>query len=343
MKRRIATAAATAAALLALPGSALAGDSSSVSGGVLTYVSGTGTVDVISLSASGKGKHVLTDWRSPSGAPGIGCAAAGVASAECSGATSASLSTLDGDDTVVVYAPLATAISGGDGADTLTGGPAADTIDAGAGDDTVEARDGRADRVDCGPGVDTAETDPVDVVVNCNDPLPAPVTPAGEPADPVDPGVEVPAGGDGTTPSGEKPVVGITPLPPLGALPVVVEVPAELSVGAAGVAGFDLACAPTEAAGCQGTVFIDPEPRTRSGKPRALAARRGRYGRSGFNVAAGKRTRLNVKLSASARRALGLPTGRKARMARRGRPVKAVVTVAPKGKKPTKSKVKLKP
>lgn len=338
MKRRIATAAATAAALLAMPASALAGESSSVNGGVLTYVSGAGTVDVVSLSSGGKNKHVLTDWRSPSGAPGVGCAAAGAASVECNGATSASLATLDGDDTVVVYATLRTAIAGGDGNDTLTGGPGADTIDGGAGDDTVYARDGVADRVDCGPGTDTAETDATDVVVNCNDPLPGPVTPAEEPA----PGTDVPADGGDTTPTGQTPVEpGL--LPPLGALPVTVDVPAVVSVGAAGVAAFDLACAPTEAAGCQGTVFIDPAPRGRAGKPRALAARRGRYGRSRFDVPAGGRTRLDVKLSASARRALGLPTGRKARMARRGRPVKAVVTVAPKGKKPTKSKVKLKP
>ncbi len=332
MKRRIATAAAAAAALLTLPASALAADSASVAGGVLTYVSGAGTKDVIGVYAGSGSNHLLTDWATPSGTPGPGCAWATLATVECTGATSGSVSTLDGDDYVRVDAALPTSIAGGDGSDTLIGGPAVDTIDAGPGDDEVRARDGVADRVDCGPGNDTVEADPVDVLTNCDDTAQAPITPTGDP-----------------TPAPTDPVVDSTPLgldvkpPALDLLPVQVTVPAEISVGAAGVASFDLACAPTEAAGCRGTVYLDPEPRSGSGKPRALAARRGRYGRRGFSVAAGKRTRLNVKLTASARRALGLPAGRRARMARRGRPVKAVVTVAPTGKKPTRSQVKLKP
>jgi hypothetical protein len=48
-----------------------------------------------------------------------------------------------------------------------------------------------------------------------------------------------------------------------------------------------------------------------------------------------------VRLTRAARKALGLPSGPKARAARRGRPVKSVVTVVERGKKPVKKKVKL--
>ncbi|HEV3001248.1 MAG TPA: hypothetical protein VGW75_10965 [Solirubrobacteraceae bacterium] len=332
--------AATAAGLLAMPASALAADSVSVTGGVLTYVSGTGTVDVVTVSDGNGHKHLLTDWRSPSGSPGAGCAWSGMATVECSGSTRASLSTLDGDDAVVVYSALPSAISGGAGNDTLTGGPAADAIDAGDGDDRVQARDGVADTVDCGPGIDVAQTDPVDVVVNCNDPLPLPVAPpAGD--DPAAPPPAGDPGGQTATPPVTVPPIDLT-LPPLGVIPVVVEAPAQIAVGPAGVVRLDLACSPTEAAGCTGTVYLDPAPRRRTGRPRALASRRGRFGRSGFDVAAGKRTRLSLRLSASGRRALGLPGRRRARMARRGRRVSAVVTVAQKGRKPAKSRVTLK-
>lgn len=339
MRRGIATVAATAAALLAVPASALAADSASVAGGVLTYVSGTGTVDVITVSDGNGKKHLLTDWRSPSGSPGAGCASAGLATVECSGATRASLSTLDGDDAVVVYSALPSTISGGTGNDTLTGGPAADAIDAGDGDDKVQARDGVADTIDCGRGIDVAVTDAVDVVVNCNDPLPTPVTLP--PADPSAPPAEQQPGEPPAQPV-VAPPAGSLPLPALGAIPVVIEAPEEIKVGPAGVVKLDVACSPAEPAGCTGVVYLDPAPRARKGRPHALASRRGRFGRSGFNVAAGKRTRLNLRLNASGRRALGLRNGRKARMARRGRRVAAVVTVAPKGGRPVKSRVTLK-
>jgi hypothetical protein len=101
-------------------------------------------------------------------------------------------------------------------------------------------------------------------------------------------------------------------------------------------------CAPTEPGGCAGVVYLDPEPRGKRRKPRALAARRGRYGRSKFEAAAGAKVRVRMSLTPAARKALGLPRGRKARAARRGRRVKAVVTVTQPGKKPAKSKVTLK-
>jgi hypothetical protein len=111
-------------------------------------------------------------------------------------------------------------------------------------------------------------------------------------------------------------------------------------VNAAGVTTLDLACAPTEVNGCAGTVYLDPVAKRR----KARAARRGRFGRSRFNVVAGGRARVRMSLSASARRKLGLPSARKkARMARRGRKVKARVTVQQRGKPPVKSRVTLRP
>jgi hypothetical protein len=126
-----------------------------------------------------------------------------------------------------------------------------------------------------------------------------------------------------------------------------------VQVTAQGDAQLDIGCGSAEAAGCTGFVFLDPVPgRKGKGKGKAarqkamrqalaFAARRGRYGSSPFVVAAGSRTRVAVRLTPEARRALGLPTGGKARAARRGRRVKAVVTVQPKGGSKQKAVVEL--
>jgi hypothetical protein len=335
------------AALLVPAATALAAESASVAGGVLTYTSGDGTVDRITLGAgSGAGKYLITDWETPSGTLGAGCVAAAIGTAECSGVTSAALSTLDGDDSVRVYPALPTTIDGGDGADTLTGGGAADTILGGDGADTIDARDGVVDSVDCGPGADTVQADAIDVLTNCDlppaepvEPVVDPVEPSGDPVPPVDPPADLPA-----VPLPQPPVdlpVDLAP-PALNVPAVTITVPEVLTIGANGIATFAVACAPTETGGCDGVAYLDPAPRGRRGKPRALAARRGRYGRSRFSVAAGRTGTVRLPLSASARRAIGLPNGRRARMARRGRRVKAVVTVAPRGRKPVKSDVTIK-
>lgn len=316
--RRIATTAATLAALMLLPATAQAAESVAVNGGVLEYTSGDGTVDHVTVREY-TGTHLVTDARTPSGTLGANCVYGGPATAQCSGATSASLATLDGDDAVTVLGALPATIDGGAGSDTIV---------AGDGDDTIEARDGATDTIDCGGGTDTAHADPVDVLTNCELPAAPPVV--------VEPPVELPPPPPVLEP--ELPIV----VPDLAVLPVTLTVPEVVSVGAAGVASLELACAPTEAAGCEGSVFLDPAPRAK-GKPRAIAARRGRFGRTRFAVAAGTSSRVRVRLTSSARRALGLPRGRKASAARRGRRVKAVVTVAQKGKAPTKTKVKLKP
>jgi hypothetical protein len=339
------------AALLLLPATAFAAESVSVAGGVLTYTSGDGTVDAIWVTDGNKKRVAVTDFTSPSGTVGTGCTSTSANGAECTGATSLSLSTLDGDDNVRVFTALPATIRGGDGQDTLTGGPAADVIEGGAGDDKIEARDGVADTIDCGFGIDLALADAIDTVVNCNDPVPtadAPVGPAGEPdatpapGDPAAPG-SVPVDGQPapTAPPavpGDAGVIG-----PVSILPVTLA-QEEIKVSRDGVATFELACAAFEAAGCAGVMDLDPVPRARrKGTPRAVAARRGRYGRSRFDVAAGAKGRVRMKLSRAARRRLGLSSGRKARAARRGRRVRAVVTVKQRGRAPARTRVKLRP
>ena len=59
-------------------------------------------------------------------------------------------------------------------------------------------------------------------------------------------------------------------------------------------------------------------------------ARRGRYGRSAFKIKPGSQDKVDVKLTGIALKKLGKPRGRKARSARRGRRVRAVVTIAPR-------------
>jgi hypothetical protein len=328
------------AALLLLPASALANDSVSVSAGLLTYTSGDGTRDAIWVTDGNGKKTVVTDFLSPSGMSGANCTPSGV-SAECTGATSVSLSTRDANDSVVVFSALPATIDGGAGDDRLTGGPAGDTISGGDGADVVEARDGSADTIDCGPGLDRAFVDAVDVVTNCNDPLPAdaPVEPA---ADPEPPPVEQPTLPEVPTVPEQLPG-DPGALPPLALLPVTIEQEV-VRVARDGTAELAVSCAAFEAGGCTGTVYLDPAPRAaRKGAPRAVAARRGRYGRGRFDVAAGKKARLRMSLSSAARRRLGLSSARKkARAARRGRRVKAQVTVVQRGKKPVKSNVTLK-
>jgi Ca2+-binding RTX toxin-like protein len=165
--RRIATVAATAAALLLVPAVAAADETVSVGDGVLSYVSGGGTADTVTLSAGPGTDTLVSETTSPSGSVGTACTVYAPSTARCAGATSAVLETLDGDDTVTLIATIPATVRGGDGADTITGGPAIDTIDAGEGADVVDVRGGGADTVDCGPGFDRVYKDRADRVANC--------------------------------------------------------------------------------------------------------------------------------------------------------------------------------
>lgn len=97
----------------------------------------------------------------------------------------------DREDAVTADIPVAVALLGGGGADTLRSGPADDTLsgdagddtlrsaagadtligglgvdalDAAAGDDTLRVRDGLADTVQCGDGQDAVEADTLDEI-----------------------------------------------------------------------------------------------------------------------------------------------------------------------------------
>ena len=276
----------------------------------------------------------------------------------------------DGDDTAT-GGPLADWIYGEGGADVLDGRAGFDRILGGDGDDRIEARDGEADYVDCGEGDDRAALDPADTAVNCEaDPV-APTDPVA-PVDPTDPVVDEPTT-DPATPIDDVPPAtapkdkgededdppGLVALPPSLDLPPAAGVPGTVAtVSADGKATLELACPATEPTGCAGEVFLDPggaeaagkaKGRAKAGKakgkpkPRAMLARRGRFGRSPFVVAAGKRAKLKVPLTPMARKALGLkPASRgKARAARRGRRVRARVTVVQRGRAATRSVVEL--
>lgn len=380
--KRILLAGAVLAALTSAPAPAVAAETAYVAGGVLTYTSTPGQVDALTIGVSGTG-HFVSDSATPSGGPGPGCTAVPRETyAVCTGATSADLTMLDGNDFVYLLNALPSTVDagpgndevwGGTGADTITGGTGLDKLNGGTGNDRILAADGEADTIDCGEGDDRAVTDASDVVTNCEadpvvvDPV---VDPVVEPV--VDqPKVDEPKPGKVDKP--EKPSVPrvevVEPELPAVESPLPPVSPVSLVAGPVqvvnGLAPILLGCAATEVAGCVGDVFLDPAPasvvkngvgngkgkgaeqraegkgKEKKAKVRALAARRGRFGKSPFQISAGKSKNLQVRLTTEARRKLGLPTGKRARAARRGRRVKAVVSVVQRGKKAQRSVVEL--
>ena len=366
--RKIALTAALGALLL-LPGSALAAETSYVAAGVLTYTSALGQADAVSVGngvGPYAGKIFLSETQSPSGSVGAGCTpVSGEPTVVCSGVTSLDLQPLDGNDFVTVFNALPANIDGGAGADTIwggfgndtiTGGTQADDIRGGGGDDRIYAQDGAVDTIDCGDGDDRAFTDANDVVSNCEVDPPVVVeepvvdtTPIPDTKKKVDvPKADTPAGPKADEPKAEPRAIE-SPLPAVSPLEIVA---GAVKVGRDGAAPLTLGCAATEVNGCSGNVFLDPalaaSKSAKRGKGskgnrkvRALAARRGRFGRSPFQIAAGKKKNLKVQLTTEARRKLGLPTGKRAKAARRGRRVKAVVTVVQRGKKAQTSVIEL--
>lgn len=351
--RRIATMIVTTAALLAFPVTALADETVSVNGGKLNFAGQAGQIDTLEVSdATGTdaGKHLVRESSSPTLAPGLQCTAGGSDTAVCGSVSSLILATLDLDDVITVSASLPGRLDAGDGNDTVNGGPGSETVIGGEGSDVlngglgldwvyggngndrIDVRDGVIDFVDCGPGDDRATSDPFDLVINCEAP-PATPQPAGAPLD----------------------ATGVPPVPtasvPGRTLPVGLAGPVGLvqtfaAVASDGRAGLGLSCDAVETAGCAGVAYLDPAPATRAargqgGRVSANMSRRGRYGKSSFSIAAGRSKQLGVKLSPEARRALGLATGKRARAARRGRRVKAVVTVVQRGRASARSIVEL--
>ena len=355
--------AAITAASMVLPATAMA-DTAAVSGGVLNYTAGTGTVDTVRLS-SGTNAVVISETTSPySGSIGPKCTMISLTAASCTTASSVNLQSLDlndsivndsalggrldggsGDDTVTGGAPSETII-GGDGDDVITGNGGTDVIDAGAGNDRIDTRDGVAESVNCGVGTDTILADEADLLTNCEAEAPAgttdltsmPLIPSSKPATGTD-------GSDGSTPDSggtggsDQPISAPGLLKPVTiAGPVSAEVAegSEVGVSAKGSAPFVLGCSAQEAKACSGVIFIDPVPASKKSRKkakgssvRAFMARRGRYGNSPFKIKPGDESKVDVKLTGVAMKALGKPRGRKARSARRGRRVRAVVTIAP--------------
>ena len=349
---------ATAAIALIVPGAAHAASSeattinAAVTNGVLIYTSAAGTVDNVTVGQS-FGGVTISEPTSPENSPvGAGCGIISATSAYCTGATSASVQTLDLDDTILNWSWLPATLDAGDGTDTITGGVAAETIrggdgndtitagkgadvvDAGPGDDKVDVQDGVVDTVDCGAGSDTIVADADDVLVNCDIAAAAGTvitgTPQGAGEDP-SPG-----------PNADRPLTAPKLLAAATlAGPVIAAVTqgSEIPVSKKGAAPFVLACSAEEAKACSGVIFIDPVTKKAKGKKSkrarqsvsAFMARRGRYGSSPFKVKPGSDDTVDVKLSGIALKALGKKSRRrKARAARRGRSVRAVVTIAPK-------------
>ena len=276
----------------------------------------------------------------------------------------------DGDDQITGGTGDDTLL-GGAGADTIDARDGiAESVDCGAGADLVQADEGDAvlncetvDRPAVPAGDPLVQPPPNPVAEPGDDPALDPGTDPGagqdetakRTADPVAdggerrirsaPGADVDGDGivddrdgDGFADPGQglAPVFDFAVAPGLkGPVRLVTR---SVAVSSAGIATFEVACAVSEPAPCAGDLFVDPTRKVRKGRRaarvRARMARRGRLGRSPFVIAQGKRHKLDVKLSAPARKALGLPTAsRKARASRRGRSLRARVTVIQKGKR----------
>ena len=286
----------------------------------------------------------------------------------------------DGDDTIT-GGSKGDSLTGGLGADTIEGRGGYDIVSAGAGNDTVHARDGLAEWVDCGADADVVYADTSDWVAGCeivhrpaagteptvvDEPIADPVADEPRKEDPLADDVvaddDATPGGD---PGGDVPV--LTPGFDIAVLPGILGpvrlIAGTVNVGRAGVARLGLACAATEASPCRGSIYLDPAlSRGAKGKAKgkgkargkdksakaarvlAVMARRGRYGRSAFVIAAGKHGTIDVALSKAARAALGIrkKKGRKkAHAARRGRTIRARVTIAQKGKRPQRTVIRV--
>ena len=325
---RSALAAAIAVTALAAPSAASAATTETASAvfGLLSYTSVPGQADAVVMTDGGSSWLVRND-ASPGVQAGFGCAAAGTAvSCPKWASISARLDTLDGDDSVTLTGAPASVVYGGDGNDTIVGGPSTDRLYGDAGNDAIDARDGKSDVVDCGAGDDRAQLDAIDTATNCEtDPVQAVTS-------------TVTAAVTNTTPTTTStPAVPQLPttLPPVG--PATILPPAApLKITRAGRAPLEITCGVDQTGGCSGVIYIDPAPRAkksrkaRSASVVAFAARRGRFGSSPFKAAPGEHAKIGVKLSDVAMRALGRARKGKAHAARRGRRVKAVVTVKSK-------------
>jgi len=156
------SAAVTALALAGAPDAraALAG----VTGGQLVFAADAGEVNDVSIVLDGP-EYRVTDTGADDVRDEPGCTEVTPQVVECAaaGVTSIGVSLFDGDDVVVIDAPVPAHVSGYGGDDTMTGGDGddtffgmdgADTVHGGAGDDFMLELDDRANHLDGGPGSD---------------------------------------------------------------------------------------------------------------------------------------------------------------------------------------------
>ena len=107
----------------------------------------------------------MTDQDGTGGVTGPGVAAAGPA-ADNVHSDVEEIDGTEGNDTLTGDAASNT-IYAGSGNDVITGGGGSDFLFGNEGDDTIAARDNTADVVSCGAGADTATTDDIDTVSDC--------------------------------------------------------------------------------------------------------------------------------------------------------------------------------
>jgi Ca2+-binding RTX toxin-like protein len=169
------------------------------------------------------------------------------------------LNTFGGNDSLTVAPDVGMwlDVNGGGGNDTLQGGAGNDRIDGGDGNDAISVRDGGADLVNGGAGTDSAVVDAADAV-----------------------GADVE--------SVDRPAVTPQPAP---AAPGAIKLPKTAKV-AKGVASIKVSC-PAGTAGCKGSIALFSAKTIKVGALRAKLE----LGRASFNVAAGQRKTVKVKLA----------------------------------------------
>jgi hypothetical protein len=135
-----------------------------INGSTLSYNADAGEANNVKITSASPDSYTITDTGAAAITPDAGCTTVSATEVTCStaGVTLVAVAAADGDDTVVLTAPVNSQLIGGDGNDSLTGGP---------GDDVINGRDGVSDQIDCGPGTDTAAIDDLDVVNPADPPV----------------------------------------------------------------------------------------------------------------------------------------------------------------------------
>ena len=196
---------ATGALMLAFAGAL--GPAAAAQAGVVSFGTGEsassvrffgnpGEINVVKVTGGATGVTVTDTGTRP--VPGPGCHVGGLDSVTCPGTvTRLELNGADLNDEITNSTSLPSAISGGDGADTLVGG---------SGDDVITTRGLYSDRVLCGAGNDTVNADNGDIVQADCENVSRPGT-----------GTTTPGGGGQTGGATDSPPAVVVPVPLAGA------------------------------------------------------------------------------------------------------------------------------